>query len=131
MKNPFDGLTALVVEDDLFVREDIASSFRHGGWTVLEAATGDDALKWLREAGIIDLLVTDIGLADAMTGWDVAEAVRKVHAQIAVVYASGGANDESRRVPESIFLSKPLAVQELIVTCRELLSSRLWRPASI
>lgn len=106
------------------MREDIAGSFRQGGWTVLEAATGDDALKWLRETEIIDLLVTDIGLADAMTGWDVAEAVRKVHAQIAVIYASGGPNDESRRVPESIFLSKPVAVQELVMTCRGLLSSR-------
>ena len=124
MKNPFDGLTALVVEDDLFVREDIAGSFRQGGWTVLEAATGDDALKWLRETEIIDLLVTDIGLADAMTGWDVAEAFRKVHAQIPVVYASGGPSDENRRVPESIFLSKPVAVQELVMTCRGLLSSR-------
>jgi hypothetical protein len=54
-----------------------------------------------------------------------------VHAAGAVIYASGGPNGESRRVPESLFLSKPVAVQELIMTCRELLSSMLRRSASI
>ncbi|HEY5204978.1 MAG TPA: response regulator [Roseiarcus sp.] len=124
MKEFCNDLTVLVVEDEWLVRDDIAGRFRQDGWTVLEAATGDDALKWLRETQTIHLLVTDISLADAMTGWDVAEAVRKVHAQIAVVYATGGANDENRRVPESIFLSKPVAVQELIITCDRLLSAR-------
>ena len=124
MKDFCNGLTVLVVEDEWLVRDDIAGRFRQDGWTVLEAATGDDALKWLRETQTIHLLVTDISLADAMTGWDVAEAVRKVHGQIAVVYATGGANDENRRVPESIFLSKPVAVQELIITCDRLLSAR-------
>ena len=40
MKAPFAGLTVLVVEDDWFVREDIANWFRQEGWMVLEAATG-------------------------------------------------------------------------------------------
>jgi hypothetical protein len=76
VKMPVDSLTALVVEDDWFVREDIANAFRKEGWTVLEAATGEGVLQHLREAHSIDLVVTDIGLADeAMTGWDVAEAV--------------------------------------------------------
>ena len=76
MKDPFDGLTALVVEDDWFLREDIAGGFRQEGWTVLEAATGASALKWLRETKTLDVLITDIRLADATTGWDIAEAVR-------------------------------------------------------
>ena len=42
---------------------------------MLEAATGAGALT-LKEANTIHLLVTDIQLADAVTGWDVAEAFR-------------------------------------------------------
>jgi hypothetical protein len=67
----------------------------------LVAATG--ALKLLREAKTIDLLITDIRLADATTGWDVAEAVRVLHPKIAVIYGSGAQNDNGRRVPESVF----------------------------
>jgi CheY-like chemotaxis protein len=79
MRVPFNGGIALVVEDDWFVREDIANQFRQEGWRVLEAATGAEALELLRHGQSIDILVTDIRLADAMTGWDVAEAVRMMY----------------------------------------------------
>jgi CheY-like chemotaxis protein len=82
MRDPSIGLTALVVEDDWFVREDIANVFRHEGWAVLEAATGAGALKWLRETKTLDLFITDIHLANAMTGWEVAEAARELHPRI-------------------------------------------------
>lgn len=121
MKMPVDSLTALVVEDDWFVREDIANAFRKEGWTVLEAATGEGVLQHLREAHSIDLVVTDIGLADeAMTGWDVAEAVRMRHAEAPVIYASGGPDNEGRRVPKSVFLCKPVDTDELMLTCSKL-----------
>lgn len=34
MRAPFSGLTVLLVEDDWFVREDIANRFRQEGWMV-------------------------------------------------------------------------------------------------
>jgi CheY-like chemotaxis protein len=79
MTNPFDGLTALVVEDDGVVREDIAAWFRQQGWSVFETAIGAGALQLIREADRLHLLFTDINLADAITGWDVAEAGRVSH----------------------------------------------------
>ena len=91
------------------MREDIANAFREEGWTVLEAATGEGGAPAFREAHSIDLVVTDIGLADdAMTGWDVAEAVRMKHAEVPVIYASGAPDNEGRRVPKSVFLCKPV-----------------------
>jgi CheY-like chemotaxis protein len=124
MKTPFDDLTVLVVEDDWFAREDIAHAFRQEGWTVLVAATGEGVLQLLRQARSIDLLVTDIDLGnDAMTGWDVAEAVRKKHPEVPVIYASGGLNNERRRVPKSVFLSKPVDTNELMLTCSKLRST--------
>ena len=45
MRNLFQGLTALVVEDDGFLREDLASGFRQEGWRVLETDTGAGALS--------------------------------------------------------------------------------------
>ena len=51
MKASSKGRIALVVEDDWFVREDIANQFRQEGWTVIEAATGAKALDVLGEWG--------------------------------------------------------------------------------
>jgi len=114
----FDGLVVLIVEDDWFVREDLASGLRQEGWTVLEAETGAGALRVLREAEIIDLLITDVRLADALTGWGVAEAFRASRPRTPVIYASGNPDNPSRRVGESIFLSKPVVISELLTSCR-------------
>jgi CheY-like chemotaxis protein len=109
MSIPFNGLTALAVEDDGLVRDDIASGLRQEGWEVLEAATGASSVKWLQEIKSLDVLIADIGPADETTGWDVAEAVRALYPSLLVIYASGGPSNDGRRVPESIFLSKPVA----------------------
>ena len=121
MTNPFDGLTALVVEDDGLVREDIADWFRQQGWIVLETAVGAGALQLIREAGRLHLLFTDINLTDAVTGWDVAEAGRVSHPDLAVIYASGGPKDHARLVPGSIFLSKPVFPEDIMVACPRLM----------
>ena len=91
-------VTVLVVEDDWLIREDIVADLQQEGWAVVEAATGAGALQALREAETVDLLITDIGLADALTGWDVAEAFRTSHPEAPVIYASGNPANDHRRV---------------------------------
>jgi CheY-like chemotaxis protein len=121
MKPRFKGRVALVVEDDWFVREDIANQFRQEGWMVIEAAIGAKALDALRELGGIDVLVTDIRLGDEMTGWDVAEAVRIMYPDVPVIYASGAPHDSGREVPDSVSLSKPMSAHDLLLACSKLL----------
>jgi CheY-like chemotaxis protein len=89
MRPSSNGRVALVVEDDWFLRADIANQFRQEGWVVLEAGTGGEALSLLKKSQMIDILVTDIGLADDITGWDVAKAMRIMHPNVPVIYASG------------------------------------------
>jgi two-component system, response regulator PdtaR len=115
-------VTVLVVEDDWIVREDVVTDLRQEGWAVLEAATGAGALQALHEVEKVDLLITDIGLADGLTGWDVAEAFRTSHPEVPVIYTSGNPVNDHRRVAGSVFLSKPVAVSDLTATCRKLLA---------
>jgi CheY-like chemotaxis protein len=119
--NSAEGLTALVVEDDILVRADIAEFLRQKGWSVLETAIGAGALRLIRRADRLHLLLTDINLADAVTGWDVAEAGRASHPKLAVIYASGGPKDHARLVPESIFLSKPVLPDDIMLACSRLM----------
>ena len=95
-------LTVLVVEDDGLIREDMVLGLQQEGWIVLEAPTGAAALKALDET---------------------AEAFRTSSPIGAVIYASGAPSDDGRRVPESIFLSKPVAPRELLAACHALLPS--------
>jgi CheY-like chemotaxis protein len=124
MRAPLNGRIALVVEDDWFVREDIANQFRQEGWMVLEAATGAKALELLGQGQSIDILVTDIRLADSVTGWDVAKAVRLMHPDVPVIYASGCLDIDGRRVLDSVALSKPITAHDLLSAFSKLLRSR-------
>ena len=71
----------------------------------MEASTGVGALQALHEAEKVDLLITDIGLADALTGWDIAEAFRTSHPEAPVIYASGKPANDHRRPSREVFFS--------------------------
>jgi two-component system, response regulator PdtaR len=118
MKN----LVALVVEDNWLLRQEIVDGLQEAGWTVLEAATGGGALTVLRTGEHVDVLMTDIQLADAITGWEVAEAFRASHPRLPVIYTSGNPSNENRRVSGSAFLGKPLAISQLVRACSDLLA---------
>jgi CheY-like chemotaxis protein len=120
MPDAFNGLTVLVVEDDWLVRENVAGWFQEQGWNVADAAKGANAIGFLRETKTVHLLFTDIGLADAVTGWDVAEAGRMSHPNLAVIYASGGHEYPLRRMSGSIFLPKPVLPRDIMQACSRL-----------
>jgi CheY-like chemotaxis protein len=114
----------LIVEDEWLLRDAMAEELQRADWSVLEASTAESALTLLRDGRQIDLVVTDIQLGGHLSGWDVAEASRAVHPEIPVIYVSGNSVDESRRVSDSIFLSKPYRIAALLGACRELAGSR-------
>lgn len=114
-----EGLSGvvLVVEDEWLVREEIACQLRNAGWEVLEASTGEGAVDLLEGKRRIDVLVTDIQLADYLSGWDVAEAFRAVRPDVPVIYASASAADRSRTVANSLFFSKPYKAATILAAC--------------
>jgi len=61
------------------------------GWRVLEADSADQALAMLRAGQQIDIVITDVQLKGAPTGWDVAEAFRAAQPTMPVIYASAQA----------------------------------------
>jgi two-component system, response regulator PdtaR len=115
-------LVVLIVEDELLVRSDIAQYLRAYGCIVLEAWTATQAVSLGRDGQTVDVLVTDInlGTGEADNGWDVAEALRADRPGIGVVYVSGNAVDQSRRVPDSLFFEKPYQSRDILQACRQL-----------
>jgi len=108
--------TALVVEDEVLVRCAIVILLQEHDWLVLEAEAGEDALDYLDHH--IDVLFTDIQLAGQLTGWEVAEAARKVRPEMHVIYTSGNTTNLSRKVERSLFFAKPYDPDHIIDACR-------------
>lgn len=110
------GLVVLIVEDDALIRMDLAEAFKASGWAVLEAGSGQAALKLCNSDMPVDALVTDIDLGNGATGWDVAQAFWQ-RDTLPVVYVSANSDALHSRVPQSRFLAKPCLPSELIEAC--------------
>lgn len=111
-----DRRVALIVEDDSLVRAAVVAEFEDGGWTVFDAASGEDAIALL-PGQVIDIVFTDIELAGHMSGWDVVDRLRSSNPSLPVVYTSGDATDRSRQVEGSLFFAKPYDPADVLNAC--------------
>jgi DNA-binding response OmpR family regulator len=118
----------LVVEDDLLIQSLAEETLTDGGFKVVIASSGEDAIELL-DAGKAKYraMVTDIDLGhDRRTGWDVARRAREIDAGFPVVYMTGASADDwaSKGVPNSILLSKPFAQAQLLTAISQLLNAQ-------
>jgi PAS domain S-box-containing protein len=83
----------LLVEDDPAVMAVARAFLDDLGYRVLEAMNGERALEILRTTEPVDLLFTDIVLADGMNGAEVARAAEVLRPGLKVLFASGHAEE--------------------------------------
>ena len=112
--------TALVVEDECFIRLEMVAALQEAGWDVLEAETGEEAVAFIAGTTTIHMLVTDIRLAGILTGWDVAEAFRATMPSVSVMYTSANPPLADRIVKDGIFMEKPWSTDVLVGHCETL-----------
>jgi DNA-binding response OmpR family regulator len=120
--------TGLMVEDEGLLRLELNDALTAAGWRVREADSGEEALKLLAQfqaqGKAFDFLVTDIRLGGAVDGWQVAEACRQTWPGLPVIYVSANPIAESRKAAGSVFLSKPVDIENLVAVCRNLIADR-------
>jgi CheY-like chemotaxis protein len=115
--------SVLIVEDEWLLRMELAEALAEAGYVVTESGSGEDALHRLASGARFDLLVTDIRLKGARSGWDVATAWRGYGGSLPVIYVSADNPDDPRRVTDSEFLAKPVVLAKFLATCRSLLET--------
>ena len=110
--------TILLVEDEADVRELTREILEMAGYTVLEAARGEEALRLCRDsAGPIELLLTDVVMPQ-MSGPELARQVLRLRPGTRVVYMSGYTDDALGHHgvldPDIILLPKPFTPESLM-----------------
>jgi CheY-like chemotaxis protein len=116
------AISVLLVEDEALISMMVSDALSELGFEVHEAATADEALRYLGEGGAVDVLFTDINLPGSMTGAELAQRARALKPELPVVYASGGfrGDDLPNRVPDSVFVRKPYDPRRLCTLLAEL-----------
>ena len=108
--------TILVVEDNPNVRKTVVRQLDDLGYASVEAESGARALELVADGLAFDLLLTDVVMPGGMTGYELADRLRRDRPGTRVLFTSGytelarSADQPARRDP---LLSKPYRKQEL------------------
>jgi CheY-like chemotaxis protein len=98
----------LVVEDDPLIRMDAVWIIEDAGYTVLEAASADEAISILETRFDITTIFTDVEMPGSMDGLKLAFAVRDRWPPVRIIIASGRIRPEANEMPrDALFLNKP------------------------
>ena len=119
--------TILLVEDEDPVRAVNARALSARGYTVLEAASGVEALQIIEERGApVDLVVSDVVMPE-MDGPTLLGELRKLYPDLKVIFVSGYAEDAFKKnLPEGEdfnFLPKPFSLRQLVETVKQAIAS--------
>ena len=121
------GRKALIVDDEADLRLVLGEFLRQGGWTVLEAEDGDDAL-WLAISEHPDVIILDVMMREREDGFGVYRELREDRrtAHIPVIFLTafnelelgiphtGATVAERFGVPEpEAFVNKPFDMEEV------------------
>lgn len=118
--------TILVAEDQVEVRSVVRAALTRHGYTVLEAADGEEALRTVREhKGPIHLLLTDV-VMPSISGHELVKRLRRL-GTLKVLYMSGYTDNAIVRdgvlEPDVAFIQKPFTPIELPTKIREILDA--------
>jgi CheY-like chemotaxis protein len=120
------GSTILVVDDEPVVLKYCGEMLKRGGYIVLPASHGEEALRLYREhKGHIDLALVDV-VMPVMSGIELIGRLKKLNPQMRVVLMSGGLPTELKSLlgPEGSKLRimwKPIEREALLSMIRQLL----------
>jgi CheY-like chemotaxis protein len=112
---------ALLVDDEALILLSTADMLGELGYAVIEAASGEEAMKMIDQGVRFDLLVTD-HLMPGLTGTDLARAVRERWPGMPILVISGYANVDGV-APDLARLTKPFRKSDLAAKIASLLPS--------
>lgn len=121
--------TILLVEDELLVRQSLQAVISNCGYSVLEVADGEEAVRIFREnAGRVDLVIMDM-IMPKKNGWEALQEIRTINPEIRSIFLSGYTSDilESKGIEEGteLLIMKPVNPHLLLDAIRRLLNKTL------
>ena len=116
------GALVLVVEDEANIREVLKEILSTAGHQVALASTGEEGLELFKKDKP-DLVISDLGLP-GVSGWEVAEAVKREDPSTPVVIFTGWGVKLDQGDPKSQnvdrFITKPFNMQQILSLVSEL-----------
>lgn len=112
----------LLVEDDALVRLTVAMMLEDHGFRVVEAATGEDAMRLMQEGLDAPVMVTDVDLGSGLNGLELADSLRARRPELVIVFITGRVTSLRGRPlgPREAVMPKPFEAGDLAALVRRL-----------
>ncbi len=111
--------SVLIVEDNDFVRMQIASYLKEGGYGVREAPGGNRALDDIAAEGAADLIIADVRM-EPMGGFEFIKILRSQNVETPVILVTGDQTpdmlEQAARLGCAAVLMKPVDKARLLTT---------------
>lgn len=116
----------LLVDDEPLVCDLLRKMLERGGYEILSAGNGRDALDLCRRSvRPVRLLVTDLQMPE-MSGYELAERCSLLYPSMSILFVSGSGPAEPMQAklqgPNRAFLSKPVELEDLLCFAKALLT---------
>jgi CheY-like chemotaxis protein len=118
-----NGPTILLVEDELLIRLMLADQLKTRGFTIIEAADGDEALAMVSDGLAFDLLLADVKMPGTVDGVELARSVRAKRPSIKVILGSAHIPAPDWTRAADAICAKPYNLVELTGTISRLLGA--------
>lgn len=113
----------LVVEDESLVRMMAVDIFEEAGFKVVEASSGEQALRLFEECESLTALFTDVDLANSIDGFYLARVVHEAHPDMPIIIVSGQYVAKNGDLPAGArFIPKPYNPELVTATLNEMIS---------
>lgn len=115
----------LLAEDEFLIRMVLAEELAEQGHVVIEASSGDEAMRIVDAGEVCDILVTDIQMPGTLDGIGLATQLRTRQPGTPVVYVTG--RPESLAAIKTLerydaIIRKPFAAAEIVTVVRDILA---------
>jgi CheY-like chemotaxis protein len=119
-----DGLSILVIEDEVIVRLHMAAQLRRSGFRVLEAGNADEALRLLGDDTHLAAVITDLKMPGSLDGLELCSWINHARPSLKIIITTAYP-DLGGRIPEGCrydaMMQKPCDPDAIAQTLRGLL----------
>ncbi|USI72020.1 response regulator [Sphingomonas morindae] len=125
MPDMHSGMTVLVVEDEPLVRMISADALEEHGFTVIEAATADEAIQLLKTCPDVRFVFSDIRMPGSMDGMDLAHFINSTWPRIGILLTSGDTPVSPEALPDdSRFVPKPYRIEAMLAELDKVIQAK-------
>ncbi|HEY7168788.1 MAG TPA: response regulator [Candidatus Binatia bacterium] len=116
----------LVVDDNHLSRQNIAGFLSHCGYSVMQAASGEDAIQIIRDIDNFDVVITDLRMPGSINGLDVLEFQAGVSPGRCCILVTAFGSDQIREqviALGAVYMDKPIRLTDLLQEIQNLKSA--------